>query len=174
MSDKMMRVSARGKDERAKAIASDNEGRLFIGSDHEVVKIKFDSSSYDVDTGLLHVENDEVYKSFVYNFALYRELDTYVRCGIRNGARIWFTLSLEDQQAVRAVRYYDWNTEGFVNQMEGQNDFILSYHPNAITVLSSHPDFYWLKNNTARVQMRLKPFNFDESGEVEVWLVGRY
>lgn len=161
------------KNDVPRAALYDSEGRKIVTRDVEVIKVEF-TSSYDEGRGKLNVVDDIMYRSLVYNISKFTEIDIYVRSAVKNGIRVWFTVGLEEGEPTRAVRFFDWNKEEYVNHIEGQNDFVLSNHPNAIHALSTHPDFYWVKNNLGRLEVRVKPYNFDVNGEVEIWIVGRY
>lgn len=138
-----------------------------------IVPIRFDG----VDRVTV-VNEGEVHTSDFIDTRRFKEIDIFVKNVINTPepTRISFH-SIFEANALTNVSFYDWNTEKWERGGSENGSMYLPYGAESrIYALSTHPDFYWVKNFKGRgLSLRFetmgKPFEAGTS-YFKAWLAG--
>jgi len=91
-----------------------------------------------------------------------------------SGSPIWITVILRVRGQDRNITFYDWNTESWVEHTQKSGTTFLPSKKFFVYDLSTHPNFYWLKDlNANEIKVRAIAENAENAtGIFRVWLGG--
>ena len=91
-----------------------------------------------------------------------------------SGSPIWITVILRVRGQDRNITFYDWNTESWVEHTQKSGTTFLPSKNFFVYDLSTHPNFYWLKDlNANEIKVRAIAENAENAtGIFRVWLGG--
>ena len=91
-----------------------------------------------------------------------------------SGSPIWVTVVLRVRGSDRNITFYDWNTESWVEHTQKSGTTFLPSKKYFVYDLSTHPNFYWLKDlNADEIKVRAVADNLENAtGIFRVWLGG--
>lgn len=90
------------------------------------------------------------------------------------GSPIWITVVLRVRGSDRNITFYDWNTESWVVHSQKSGTTFLPSKKYFVYDLSTHPNFYWLKDlNADEIKVRAVAEDVEKAtGIFKVWLGG--
>ena len=91
-----------------------------------------------------------------------------------SGSPIWITVVLRVRGSDRNITFYDWNTESWVEHSQKSGTTFLPSKKYFVYDLSTHPNFYWLKDlNADEIKVRAVAEDVEKAtGIFKVWLGG--
>lgn len=179
----MMRMSGRGEDGKAKALKVTNRGTLITEIDTRervIIPLEFDGERKKQLISRERVSTDRVYSSHLKKIEVY----IIIHAGKRPSPEIAVRVSGTVNNILTNFSAYDWNTEKWMvssissaGNVSGQMyASLVATQPTQGFLLSTHPQFYWLKNfagDSFQLQFSvLEDFDASDNIEVEAYLVG--
>ena len=91
-----------------------------------------------------------------------------------SGSAIWVTVVLKVRGQDKNITFYDWNTESWVEHSRKSGTTFLPSKKYFVYDLSTHPNFYWLKDlNADEIKVRAIAEDVENAtGAFRVWVGG--
>lgn len=138
-------------------------------------KVKFDGVDVVV------VNEVKSYNSEFIDISKYKKIDFFIKNGVY--AKGWpMEISIVPEVGsgpevkYETAMFYDWNEERWRTSHQDGASVPISQSPNALQILSTHPNAYWLRELSAmrvRLRVTISPnLELDKDSQFEIWFVG--
>lgn len=133
----------------------------------EIIQFEFIGGDYEKHVPFPVVNTTDEYRTNYIDVSKYKKIEIIVRNRVHGspGVQVGFAMGVSGGSGVTGhARYFDWNSEEWLSNsyfdLEDNEEVVLPQRRNDVYLLSTHPQFYWLKDFAGdKIQFRFKAKN---------------